>query len=134
MAVKLKSVLNTEAFRPRYPGECASELEISLISSRSLMRQFIGGSEDNPVSTAKICFFNDPKHSSIESKPDFDPNMENHGVQMWAGTKKPLSLTSSIMESRSCASSPRIGRPSDLILPIASSLALNFFTLLISGK
>jgi len=110
---KLNLVLNTEAFRPRYPGEWASELDIRRILSRSSTRQFMGGSEDNPVSTAKICSFKEPKHSSMESNPDFDPNMENQGVQIWAGTKKPLSLISSMMESRSAASSPSIGRPSD---------------------
>ncbi len=94
----------------------------------------MGGSEESPVSTAKIWSEREPKHSFIESNPDFDPNMENHGVHMWAGIKKAFSEVSSMISKSFSASSPKIGRPSDLIFPILSSFELNFFTISMSGK
>ena len=67
------------AFLPSLAGECRSELDIRHMASRLLTRQFIGGSEESPVSTAKMCRARSPKHALGESKPDFDPSIENHG-------------------------------------------------------
>ena len=83
-----------------------------------LCRQFIGGSDDSPVSSATICLLYSPKHSSIESKPDLDPKTENQGVHICAGIKKDPWPTSNTISSKSLLESPRIGRPSDFILPI----------------
>ena len=47
----------------------------------------MGGSDERPVSSAKMCGVRSPKHSSTVSKPDLEPSMENHGVQMWAGMR-----------------------------------------------
>ena len=85
------------------------------------MRQFIGGSDDSPVSRAKICGVRSPKHSSTESKPDLEPSIENQGVQMWAGIRWQRSSMPRMISSKSRESSPRIGRPSERMLPIRSS-------------
>ena len=53
--------------------------------SRADRRQFMGGSEDSPVSRAKIMGVISSKHSSMASKPELAPNSENQGVQMWEG-------------------------------------------------
>ena len=44
----------TVASRPSIGGECASELLTSRYPSSEEQAQFIGGSEDSPVSTAKM--------------------------------------------------------------------------------
>jgi hypothetical protein len=90
-----------------------------------LSRQFIGGSEDKPVSTAKMCLVKSPKASVMLSKPPMEPKAENHGVQIWAGTNKFLASAFKVNFSRSYESSPKIGRPSEAILPIASKLGLD---------
>ena len=118
-------MLNKLASRPRFSGECASELDTRVNPSNDDTRQFMAGSEESPVSTAKIWGVKSSKHSSMESKPDLEPSTENQGVQMWAGIKKASLEVSSRVSSRSRASSPRIGRPSDFILPILSSRLLN---------
>jgi len=94
----------------------------------------MGGSDDSPVSTANIWGVRSSKHSSMVSKPDLEPNRENHGVQMWAGIRNPSSDVSSRISSKCFASSPKIGRPSDLMLPIWSSRALNRVAVSMSGR
>ena len=86
----------------------------------------MGGSEERPVSTAKMCGVRSAKHSSTESKPDLEPRIENHGVQMWAGIRWQRSPVASTISSRSRLSRPRIGRPSERMLPIFSSSAWRF--------
>ena len=63
-----------------------------------------------------------------ESKPDFEPSSENQGVQMCAGIRWHAGSTSSTVSSRSRESSPRIGRPSERMLPIFSSRACSAAT------
>jgi len=67
------------ASRPREASEWASELEqgqpVELADA-----PVHGRSEDRPVSAAKTSR-EIAKHSAIESKPDFEPSIENHGVQ-----------------------------------------------------
>ena len=53
----------------------------------------------------------------MESKPDLDPNIENHGVQAWAGTSIASGDASMTILTRSMAGKPNIGLPSELILP-----------------
>ena len=96
-------------------------MEISWKRSRAESRQFMGGSEESPVSTAWIWGARSPKHSSTVSKPEQAPNMEKCGVQIWAGTKIPFGHVSSMISRRSRQESPRIGRPSEWIFPMASS-------------
>jgi len=45
----------------------------------------MAGSEDRPVSMAKILSVYSSKQSFKESNPDCDPKRENQGVQAWAG-------------------------------------------------
>ncbi|GAI48932.1 unnamed protein product, partial [marine sediment metagenome] len=52
---------------------------------RQEISQFMGGSEERPVSKAKIKGVVSSKHSSIESKPELAPKRENQGVQIWEG-------------------------------------------------
>ena len=118
MAEKPISVSKTFASLASLSGECASEFETRVYLSSEESRQFIGGSEDRPVSRATICLEYSPKHSSMESKPDFEPKTENQGVQICAGIKNDPWPTSNTISSRSLLASPRIGRPSDLIFPI----------------
>ena len=49
------SVSNTHASRPSFGGEWASEFDTSVKRSSIDSRQFIAGSDDSPVSTAKMC-------------------------------------------------------------------------------
>ena len=111
------------ASRPSLAGEWASELETRVRPSRSDTRQFMGGSEDRPVSTAWMWGRREPKHSSTESKPEKAPNMAKWGVQIWAGMNSASGQVSSVSSSRSRLSSPRMGRPSERMFPMASSLA-----------
>ena len=111
------------ASRPSFDGECASEFETSVSPSSADTRQFIGGSEDRPVSTAWMCGVRSSKQSSIVSKPENAPNMEKCGVQMCAGMNSASGQASSVSSSRSRLSRPRMGRPSDRMLPMASSRA-----------
>ena len=62
-----------------------------------------------------------PKQASIVSKPENAPKREKWGVQMCAGIKTASGQVSIVISSRSRLSSPRIGRPSEWMLPIASS-------------
>ncbi len=64
------------ASRAILAGECASELEIKVIFLRAESLQFIAGSEESPVSIAWIFGVSSSKHSSRESKPEPDPNIE----------------------------------------------------------
>ena len=81
MFFKLKIV----ASLPMFGREWASELESRVRLSNSVILQFICGSDESPVSYAKMLFAWSLKHSSIESNPDFEPNIEYQGVQIWAG-------------------------------------------------
>src|SRR3989338_4992629 len=105
------------ASRPMRLKEWLSELEISAYLSSMETRQFMAGSLDKPVSRAKIYFEYSSKHSSIVLKPDLEPKTENHGVQICAGTKKQFGSAFKAIFKSSFESSPRIGRPSDFILP-----------------
>src|SRR6056297_2831080 len=116
MESKFNSDLNRLAFRPSFSGECASELESRVYLSKKLHIQLSGGSVESPVSTAWIWLMRSSKQSSMRSNPDFDPKTENHGVQMCAGIKKLRSDISSVISSKSRTSSPRIGRPSEVML------------------
>ena len=109
------------ASRPSLAGEWASELDTSWYPSRAESRQFMGGSEERPVSRAWTCPVRSPKQSSILSKPENAPKREKWGVQMWAGIKTASGQASSVISSRSRQSRPRMGRPSDRMLPMASS-------------
>ena len=73
------------ASRPSLEGEWASELDTRVYPSRAEQRWFMGGSEDSPVSRARMWPVRSPKHSSMVSKPEKAPNREKWGVQMWAG-------------------------------------------------
>ena len=64
------------ASRPSFAGEWASEFEISWKESSAESLQFIGGSEDRPVSNAWIWGVKSSKHSSIVSNPEKAPNSE----------------------------------------------------------
>ena len=111
------------ASRPSFAAEWASEFEISWNRSRADSRQFMGGSEERPVSTAWIMGARSPKHSSTVSKPEKAPNMEKWGVQMWAGTKTASGQISRVSSSRSWLEIPRIGLPSEWMFPTVSSFA-----------
>ena len=50
------------------------------------LRQFMGGSEESPVSTAWMYGVISSKHSSTVSNPENAPNREKWGVQICAGT------------------------------------------------
>jgi len=50
--------------------------------SRAESRQFIGGSDDRPVSMAWTCGVSSSKHSSRESKPDSAPKTEKWGSRL----------------------------------------------------
>ncbi len=115
------SISSRLASRPSRAAEWASELETRVSRSSRLRRQFIGGSEESPVSAAKTCSDRSRKHSSSESKPDLEPSIENQGVQTWAGIRKESGSVASVISKRSRASRPRIGRPSEARLPIAAS-------------
>src|SRR4030042_3581288 len=86
--------------------------------SRVESRQFIGGSDESPVSIEWICGVNSSKHSDSESKPDSAPKTEKWGVHAWAGTRTASGEVSRTIFSKCFASSPRIGLPSDERLPI----------------
>ena len=85
--LKDRSVFSKLASLPKFSGEWASELDTRVKPSNPETRQFMGGSDDSPVSTAKMFGVRSSKHSSRESKPDLEPRTENQGVQMWAGIK-----------------------------------------------
>ncbi len=89
-----------------------------VILSRAERRQFIGGSDESPVSMAKICGVNSSKHSSRESKPDAAPKTEKWGVQAWARTNTASGDESMTIFKSSFASIPSIGLPSALRFPI----------------
>ena len=88
--------------------------------SRAGTRQFMGGSEERPVSTAWISPARSSKHSSIVSKPEKAPKRAKWGVQMWAGMNSASGQTSNVSAKRSRLSRPRMGRPSERMLPMAS--------------
>lgn len=67
---KDSSVPKRLASRPSLAGECASEFETSVYPSSAERRQFIGGSEDRPVSNAWIWGVKSSKHSRMSSKPE----------------------------------------------------------------
>ena len=101
-----------------------SEFEIRVYLSRELTWWFIAGSDERPVSSANMYGVRSSKHSSTESNPDRDPNIENQGVQTCAGIRKDSEVVSRAISRRILLSSPRIGRPSDLMLPMRSSRLL----------
>src|SRR3989338_8119797 len=80
-----------------------------------------------------MCGVISSKHSSKESNPDLEPNTENHGVQAWAGTTIHLSDTSKAIFANSFTSRPRMGRPSERILPIFRSFELICFATSVEG-
>ncbi len=128
MPLKDNSQSKTLASRPILVKECESELEIRPMLSSLDHLQFMAGSLDKPVSTAKIFGAYSSKHSSSESKPDIEPKTENQGVQQCAGTIAALGSISKTILASSLASSPRIGLPSDLRLPLWPSAAFIFST------
>ena len=83
----------------------------------------MGGSEDSPVSTAWMQGVRSSKQASMVSNPEKAPNMAKWGVQMWAGMNSASGQVSSVSSSRSRLSRPRMGRPSEWMLPMASSRA-----------
>src|SRR3989344_3173003 len=91
-------------------SECESELEITALLSRNGMRQFIGGSDERPVSIAKISPVKSSKHSSSAMKPDFAPNTPNHGVHTCAGTSAQSGEAASAIFKSSFESMPMLGR------------------------
>ena len=109
------------ASRPSFWGEWASEWDTSCSPSSWDTRQFMGGSEESPVSTAWMWGVKSPKHSSRVSNPEKAPNREKWGVQMWAGRNTAWGQASRVISSRSRLERPRMGRPSEWILPICSS-------------
>ena len=109
------------ASRPSLDGEWASELDTRWYPSRAESRQFMGGSEDSPVSRAWMWGVRSPKQSPMASKPEKAPKREKWGVQIWAGIKTAWGLASRVISSRSRQSRPRMGRPSEWMLPMASS-------------
>ena len=113
--------------------EWASECETRVSSSILAICLHILGSADKPVSTAESKFLDSPKASSRLLKPDFEPNMANHGVQMWAGINMVSELACLTILRSSSESRPRIGRPSDLRLPMSASLVLILATVVRSG-
>ncbi len=88
----------------------------------------MGGSDESPVSTAKMFSVRSSKHSSNVSYPLFAPSTENHGVHIWAGIRTVPSPASKAISNKSFEGNPSIGLPSDLIFPTASSLLCIFFT------
>lgn len=118
---------------PIFIGEWASEFEIRVMLSRSESLQFMGGSDESPVSMAWMWGVNSSKHSSRESKPDAAPNTEKCGVHAWAGTNKARSDTSRTILKSSFASMPSMGLPSDLRLPIFESVKFIFAAEATSG-
>lgn len=98
------------ASRPSLAGEWASELETKKYRSSAESRQFIGGSEESPVSSAWMWGVRSSKHSSMVSKPEKAPKSEKWGVQMWAGMNTASGQASSVSSSRSRLSRPRMGR------------------------
>src|SRR3989344_5715252 len=115
---------STFASRPIFRAEWLSELDINATLSSADTRQFIWGSDDNPVSIAKIFGVSSSKHSSNESKPDIEPKMENHGVQACAGTTIHEGSALKAALATSFASIPIIGRPSEAKFPDHESRVL----------
>src|SRR3990167_11515051 len=64
------SISKTFASRPSLRRLCASELETKAYLSSAEICQFILGSDDRPVSMAKMCLAWSPKASSTLSNPD----------------------------------------------------------------
>ena len=118
---------------PSFWGEWASEFETSAYLSRADSFQFMTGSEDKPVSNAKMCSDRSRKHASILSYPPFDPSVENQGVQIWAGIRWASSDASSTISSRSLDGNPNIGLPSEARLPITLKRAFILFAVSRSG-
>ena len=119
--------------RASFCGECASEFDTMAYRSSIDSRQFIGGSDDSPVSIVKIWGSISPKQASSVSNPELAPSAAKCGVQMCAGMNSTPSHASRHISTRSRLSNPRIGRPSDLRLPISSSRAFSRSTASKSG-
>ena len=111
--MKFGSARNTVSSLPMFRGECASENDTIDRESTSGTFQFMAGSLDSPVSIAGMRSAASPKHSSIESKPDFEPYMPYHGVHTWAGITTQRSSASHAICAMSLADNFSIGRPSD---------------------
>src|SRR3972149_3553190 len=103
----------TVASLPIFSIECASEKDTIDRVSSSFILQFIAGSLDRPVSTAKIYFAYSPKQSTIESYPEREPYKENQGVQAWQGMIAIFRSISKSTWAKFFDEMPRIGRPSD---------------------
>src|SRR2546421_11888300 len=73
------------ASRASLCAECASELDTMAKRSRADSRGCIDGSDDSPVSSAKIWGSRSSKHASKLSNPDPEPSTAKCGVQIWAG-------------------------------------------------
>ena len=84
--VKRKSISHKERWEILkafdFKCACCEEEDINLLEIDHIIPLAMGGSDERPVSTAKICSDNFPKHSSMESNPDFEPSIENQGVQI----------------------------------------------------
>src|SRR3989339_224212 len=81
----------------------------------------MAGSEESPVSTAIISWLTSPKHSAIESNPEFAPKRENQGVQICAGITITSDEIALIFFTKFKALIPKIGLPSEVMLPISES-------------
>ena len=83
----------------------------NLEASNSL-DQFIAGSLESPVYRANTCLAWSWKHSSTESKPDFDPSIANQGVQICAGIISILLSIPFIISMSLTQLIPNMGLPS----------------------
>jgi len=101
-------------------GEWASEWDTSWYPSKAETRKFMDGSEERPVSKAWIWPLRSRKQSCTEEKAENAPSMEKWGVQIWAGMKTASGQASNVTSKRSRLESPRMGRPSERMLPMAS--------------
>ena len=108
---------------PASPGSARRNARRESARPARMTRQFMGGSEDRPVSKAWMCGVRSPKHSSMVSNPENAPNTEKWGVQIWAGMSSASGQASSVSSSRSRLSRPRMGRPSEWMFPTASRRA-----------
>ena len=109
IALYESSVLKRLASLASFEGEWASELDTRVNRSRADILQFIGGSEDKPVSREWLYGVMSSKHSSMLSKPEYAPNSEKCGVQIWAGINTASGQVSSVISKRSRLSKPSMG-------------------------
>ncbi|HLD75556.1 MAG TPA: hypothetical protein VI874_00935, partial [Candidatus Norongarragalinales archaeon] len=116
--------------------EWASELETKVMPSREEIRQFIAGSDDIPVSIAKMLLLLASYASFKESKPLMLPKTPNQGVQAWQGIMKlsflsTLSTISTISEGKVL---PKVGLPSASKFPFFPNKSLICETISSEGQ